>query len=283
MRTIIATTDFSDAANHAVSYAASLTRESGATLYLLYVFHVPVSVSEAPMIFDVTLLEKAEKEKIEALAQTITRDYGITCRGIVQMGFTVDEINEQVQFYNADLVVMGMHGRGKIAEILIGSTTINYIRQAEVPVLIVPEKAEYHSPKSLALATDLKATNLRSLEPLKEAATLFKARLFVVNVTRDGGNVPPYDKSVAGIEMGHYLQEVEHYFFYPENADIVEGLDHFIAENPIHWLAMIPRKHTLFERLFNTSITKKMAYHTRIPLLILPEKEVEKEEAEKES
>ena len=54
-------------------------------------------------------------------------------------------------------------------------------------------------------------------------------------------------------------------------TDIIEGLSRYIATEKPDMLAMLSRKHTLFERLFTQSITNKLAFRSEIPLLVMDE------------
>ncbi|MBL8008508.1 MAG: universal stress protein, partial [Ignavibacteria bacterium] len=50
---------------------------------------------------------------------------------------------------------------------------------------------------------------------------------------------------------------------------VLEGINDYINSNDVDVLAMAIRKRSLIDKIFNRSLTKKMAYHTKIPLLAL--------------
>ncbi len=54
-----------------------------------------------------------------------------------------------------------------------------------------------------------------------------------------------------------------------KEENVLEGINDYINSNDVDVLAMAIRKRSLLDKIFNRSLTKKMAYHTKIPLLAL--------------
>jgi hypothetical protein len=52
--------------------------------------------------------------------------------------------------------------------------------------------------------------------------------------------------------------------------DFETTLQNFIKENDIDILVMVTYQHKFWNRIFNPSKTKRMSYHTNIPLLAIP-------------
>ena len=55
-------------------------------------------------------------------------------------GIPEDEILSKSKSWNADLIVMGTHGRTGIDHILIGSVSEKVIRHSTIPVFVIPTK-----------------------------------------------------------------------------------------------------------------------------------------------
>ena len=53
------------------------------------------------------------------------------------VGYPAEEILHQVEAGGFDLVVMGSHGKGRVADVMMGTTTGRVIRQCKTPVLVV--------------------------------------------------------------------------------------------------------------------------------------------------
>lgn len=271
MKVILAPTDFSPTSLNAVEYAAQLAKAMQSRLHLLHVYHIPLVTSDIPVMPDLKSMEKESLDRLEKLGEDLANRYNVVPMIKAEMGFTADEIAEYSEKIQANLIVLGMQGHSKASEIFIGSTTTAFIGRNKIATLVVPSESRFHKPEWITFATDLQDVETSTLDAMKEIAEKFKSKVQIVNVTQ-GELLPDYNKSVAGIKLEHYFESLNHLFFFPEGKNVIEGIDDFIETHRTDWIAMIPRKHGLFERMFGRSVTKKMVYHTQLPLLILPEK-----------
>lgn len=139
--TILHPTDLSQPAGHALQLAHSLARDHGARLVLLNVVMPPLTVSEAyvPMD-DLEGLMDAQRRHIAELAKQI-RDVAVETH--VVQGVAASAIVTVAEKCQADLIVMGTHGRSGLSRFVLGSVAESVMRQAHCPVLTVkPGKTE---------------------------------------------------------------------------------------------------------------------------------------------
>lgn len=66
------------------------------------------------------------------------RAAGVEASALLIQGVTVDAIVEQAKEFQADLIVMGTHGRSALFDVFVGSVSQGVIRKSDVPVLLVP-------------------------------------------------------------------------------------------------------------------------------------------------
>ena len=59
---------------------------------------------------------------------------------LVETGNIADTIISTAKKVNADVIVMGTHGRSKLDELLLGSATERVLRHSSIPLFIVPTK-----------------------------------------------------------------------------------------------------------------------------------------------
>ena len=85
-------------------------------------------------------LQRAHDE-LNALADRL-RAKGHTVDTLLVPGPTVQTILEQAEKLDADVIVMGSHGRGKLFDLVVGSVSAGVIRKSHVPVLVVPARGE---------------------------------------------------------------------------------------------------------------------------------------------
>jgi nucleotide-binding universal stress UspA family protein len=79
--------------------------------------------------------------QLEALADGL-REKGLAVDALLVPGPTVQTILEQAEKLEADIIVMGSHGRGKLFDLVVGSVSAGVIRKSPVPVLVVPARSE---------------------------------------------------------------------------------------------------------------------------------------------
>ena len=139
---ILVPTDFSEPAQAALKWAATLAREFKAQLYLLHVVPEPYAypwgteLSTLPMTDILAQSEEASRERLKELAATtqLPADRVIT-RAVI--GTPVDQVLVMVNDQQIDLVVLGTHGRGLVGHLLLGSVAERVVRRSPVPVLTV--------------------------------------------------------------------------------------------------------------------------------------------------
>lgn len=141
IKTILHPTTFSESAMQAIRLAHSLARDHGARLVLLSVTP-PFLPNPEVYVTVIDINDRVEKDRrqLATLAQTIT-DVPLEYHARNgEPGPAIVLVAEQIQ---ADLIVMGTHGRTGMSRILMGSIAEHVLRHAHYPVLTVkPGKFE---------------------------------------------------------------------------------------------------------------------------------------------
>ena len=145
-KTIVCAVDFSDASRRALDCAFSLAQEAGGRLLLLHALEGPQPALNAQ--FDVQKVRRGlaqdAQEHLEALVPDHAREWCET-EVIVRYGKAYREVLRVAAERDADLIVLGVQGRGAIDLTLFGSTTQHVIREATCPVLTVGGRAAMKS------------------------------------------------------------------------------------------------------------------------------------------
>lgn len=160
--------DFSDTSHHALAHAAAIARWYDAQLTLLYAFPYLPAMDLPPMP-----LEDADRADILArmreFADIVPRDVRVDCQ--LREGQAVHEaIVSQVDATQADMLVMGTHGRSGFQRLFLGSVTEKVIRNVTCPALVVPPRAHDVAPDTpvrfhrILCPTDFLASSLRAFE-----------------------------------------------------------------------------------------------------------------------
>jgi nucleotide-binding universal stress UspA family protein len=142
VRRLLYPTDFSPASAPAFRQAVALARDDKAELLIVHVLTPPVPVvSDAyisPKVYDD--LERASRawgQKQIAAPVARAKRAGARVRGLLLEGVAADQIVRAARSRRADLIVMGTHGRGGFARLLLGSVAERVIATARCPVLTV--------------------------------------------------------------------------------------------------------------------------------------------------
>lgn len=141
LKTILFPTDFSQGARAAMDHAVSLARDYKAKLILLYViqdisiaeWYIPSSLSVTDLIED---MQKSASKEMDKWGEEVSGKVGDTEKMVVR-GVPFVEIIRAAKEKNADLIVIGTHGRTGIDHMLFGSTAEKVVRKAPCPVLTV--------------------------------------------------------------------------------------------------------------------------------------------------
>jgi nucleotide-binding universal stress UspA family protein len=141
LRTILFPTDFSQGARAAMDHAMSLATDYGAKLILLYViqdisiaeWYIPSTLSVTDIVEDMQKSAWTEMDKWGAEAKSKVKDV----EKMVVRGVPFVEIIRTAKDKNADMIVIGTHGRTGIDHMLFGSTAEKVVRKSPCPVLTV--------------------------------------------------------------------------------------------------------------------------------------------------
>jgi nucleotide-binding universal stress UspA family protein len=136
--TILCPTDFSAAANKAVAYAKRLAQEADAKLILMTAVEWPFG-DEVAYGAVAELQKSIASNANDALMRLLPRpaSNGPRAQAIVAVGKASAAIVKVARARSADLIVMGVSGRGALDVAILGSTTHHVIRDGACPVLTV--------------------------------------------------------------------------------------------------------------------------------------------------
>jgi len=137
---ILCAVDFSDSSRPALDYATSLARESKAALTLTHVIETrPLYYDfSPPMAIDLTAwIEEARTRLRQMVPDGVRSSCSVT--EVVREGTSYREILAIANERDADLIVLGVRGRGAVDLFFFGSTTHHVIREARCAVLTVRE------------------------------------------------------------------------------------------------------------------------------------------------
>jgi nucleotide-binding universal stress UspA family protein len=140
IKKIMVPIDFTQTSTHALDYAVDLAIVLGASVSVLHVYQplvysFPDTVLVAPPDVATKISDKSQQMLDEAVNSRRQRCPAIS--GILLNGSAWEEIGRSAAEQNADLIVMGTHGRRGLPRAILGSVAERVIRTSSVPVLTV--------------------------------------------------------------------------------------------------------------------------------------------------
>lgn len=274
MKSILVPIDFSKASRNAAKYAVSLGASFKATVTFINVVAPPViiddSILASVMVTQAELLE-SNRGLMKKEIDTFSKKYSIKIKGSVEEGYPSDIIGKMAKKNDANLIVMGMKGKGQ-SNSVFGSTTTTIVRKLSFPVFVIPESASYGSIDKITFATDFDPETKRERYALlTELVKKYNSFIHILNVQKNKMEMND-DEFIGKMRTQFVFFDLKHSFNTIKNKNVIEGINKFLGENPSDILVMMAHKHSLFERMLGKVQTKKMSYETKIPLLILQSK-----------
>jgi len=194
---ILVPTDLSDFSKAAAGWAAMFHRRLGSRITLLYANepYIPVDILEVPAAY---ILQKEPEflqrlsERLNAFATECLPDCASSVDTLIVDAAPAQAIVQTANKIDADVILMGTHGRRGWRRALLGSVTENVVRATDRPVMSVP--ASLATPGGPNIAKILCPVNFTDIgrQALEEAVALaaaFAADLLVVHVA-DVGDYP---------------------------------------------------------------------------------------------
>ncbi|MDZ4666773.1 MAG: universal stress protein [bacterium] len=268
---IVVPTDFSAPAMQALHYAIFLAKKLEAELFVIHVNQVAMVDATMPAETYQMFVKEIEDQttlQFKNLESDILKESGLTFSTRSSYGFVAEEICEYAQSVEADIIILGTTGASGAAEVLFGSNAASVVAKSVIPVLVIPK--EYHSKNFMRMvyATDYNEPEFPAVLRLIYFAEQFDCRLDILHVKSDSDKYFNAENNFFKKNKDQITYQNIH-FIELEKGDILQSINNYVEENHVDLLVMAKHNRNFFDRLFHRSLSKKMAFHTQIPLMVL--------------
>lgn len=271
---ILVPVDFSDCAKNALRIAINIAKKCEAKIHMVNAVHVhsPHPEMTGGLIEEIVSDYEAQvKQSFEELESEMIELQDVPHQADRFVSYLTDAIYTETQEKSIDLIVMGTREDHGDMEHLLGTRATDVIESIAVPILVVPEQSTAFDLKKVGLAVEYDDSLLfQDFNVLKLLCTAYDAELLAFNISDDPSTISMKDQKVIG-KLKDYLVPTKSSIRTVEATSITAGIRDFSKNHELDMLAMIPRKHNFFERLFKKSITKAIAVDVEVPLLIIRE------------
>lgn len=273
---ILVPVDFSYCSRNALHYAIELAKGVDARLHLIHSFYIPVPTADIAVVVDNR--QQLDQEQVirdawVALAQEMPELQSINYSHETKMGFLTNVVFNALETRPFDLIIMGTKGSTNRLDYFLGSNAYNVAKDAEVPVLVVPNGQTFSGFDKIAVAADYhQIKDLDKFELVKSLATDFQSEIHLLHISQIPQSLDIQEAEEA-LSLNNYFSDLNHQFSFVTEVNVVEGIEGFVNDNKVDLTVIIPRHHNLFERLFKKRITRESVLNAHMCTLVLHEGE----------
>lgn len=270
MVNILVPTDFSQLSKSALKYAIKIANRLDGNVTVLHVMTTTrafrIAMMEKIRSSDSDLMESAQNE-LEVMIKTMAEQYQATTPlkyQVARGSYFPSTLLREARRLRSGLIVMGTRGASGLTKAVLGSNTNSVIEVSHVPVLAVPEKADFKGFRNVVYASDLR--NLREeLEILILYIEKFGSTIHLIHIVPPGEQVDVIEARIeATLKEFPYKNIITLVLV---DSDIESALDQYVEVSKADVLAMFTHEISFFEKVFDKSMTRKIAFHSRVPLL----------------
>ena len=272
MKTILVPTDFSRLSKVGVSYAIGLAKKMNARILLLSVINASSSTNtlRSWKKLEEEMIKTAQQDADQLIKEVKTEAEGVNISYCSVSGFPIEDMIDKFSVRNkVDLIVMGTKGATGLKKALMGSNATAVINNSSVPVVVVPEKARFRSIKKLIYATDVRNFQ-KEIRTVAGFAHFFDVSIQVLHVMGKGPSIKKVESDMAWISREKLIRMAR----YPKiklhvlrNENIADAVNKFVSDEKADLLAMFTHRLDFYEKLLGRSVTRQLAFHSKVPML----------------
>lgn len=270
MKNILVPTDFSSHAMAAFETAVSLSRRTGAQVYLYHVIEVPeVAEMHELMAWRESGGEGSMESADGMLRQLVMNEAYHDIRPVYSIDYGTPHkcISAKAAGEGFDLVVIGSHGMSRIDKIIFGSTTEKVIRNTLCPVLTINDTISCFQPSTIVFCAGIAAEQACGLETVKSISLLYNAVIHIVKVSTPEHFETTRQSRMAMKTFVETNKLAEYTLNHYNDRSVEEGLKHFSEDINADMLCMPTHGSSGIRHLFRKSVTGSVTGQIAIPVL----------------
>lgn len=264
---ILVPLDFSENSIKALETALFLAKEKETSILLVHVIELVYDFASQAEIA-LTSLHSDGEAQMKKIIKTY-EDRKIPMQSVVLEGTAAITIARIAEEEDIDLIVMGTQGASGIKKTLIGTVTVNLVKESVCPVLVIPTQTKASEIKKLTLALEFADHEEDFLDWVAELSDQWKLKMEILHIETSNG----FKEKLQLLGAARYFSEK-----YPElnvkiksafDEDPSHGLERYMEKEKGLILGMCHKHRNLWEQVTKKSHSIEMAFHTHVPLLVL--------------
>ncbi len=273
MRRFLVPTDFSETSKNAAHYAVQLASTVPDSIVILYNAYdkIPAGVDGSPLNIEEDDRKAILNQALKNMEIELHEDSTVRIEYVAEVGTNlVESMTRYVRYQGIDLVIMGITGATRLEQIMIGSNTLNFVNEGVCPVIIVPPNAKFEKIENVMLLSDFKNVEYTTpVNAIRNFLQMFRPVLHIVNVDTEHYVELTEEYKAERNKLERIFQEFDPQFSFMRLYDFLDAINSFAHDRNIDVIITIPRSHSFLSGLFKPSHTKRLAYHSHVPLLAI--------------
>lgn len=270
MKKFLVPIDFSETSINAAKYATELV--SGVSDSHIIFYNVYSKISLATLTSkDEGSRQKVTEQALEDVKKDLNPSGSLFISCVAEEGSFIENISDYVLANKIDLIIMGITGSSRIAQVFMGTNTLNVVRNVNCPVMIIPPQSHYKGMKKVVFTSNFQdVARTHPFETLSKLLNMFNPELHILNVDEEHYVELTDEYKIERSAMEDKLGQYNPQFAFLRSFDFIEGINAFVESRDIDAIITLPGKHSFLSQLFKTSHTKKLAYHSTVPIIAIP-------------
>lgn len=271
IRHVLAAVDDSDWTASVLHAAGGLSRRFGSRLTVVHGERLlpPPYFTEGAIASMKELLAEQRRAAQQWLRQTASLRLGdLPFDALVVEQSPVQAILQTAAAVQADVIVLGTHGRSGLNRLLLGSIAERVVREAAVPVLTVRRTnamQDVFEPRRILCPVNFRDVSLRALTWARAMASRWQSELLVVHVVEDEAVTPGrLEDLCAGAENGCTIRPLQ-----VEGEAATQILQTAVQEQS-DLIVIGAQQRALMEGVILGTTSVRVVRHAAAPVLVVP-------------
>jgi hypothetical protein len=170
------------------------------------------------------------------------------------------------------MAVVGMHFSTGFGAFLSEDHTSEIIEKVDIPVLVVPNQMKFSNFDKIAFATDLTYNGLDVLHSLHGISKYFDSEILITYVADEKVSDQADQHRVHNF-FNRAISQINYpkiYYRAIHSKSVIAGLDWLSEHTDVDLLVLVHRKRNFLQKIFEGSVTQKLASHLVKPMLVFP-------------
>ena len=262
--------DFSAVSVNAALYAVQMAEQMPKKEVVLFnvTEEIHAGVDGTPMDFNGEALVASNLAALENL-QVSLFEMGMSPMEIVaEIGELPEKLKPAIEKYKIDMVVMGITGTSSYDDNFMGKNALDISRENTCPVMIVPPDAMFKGSGKIAIAVEYKDIEQTvSTKILKKWLDVLQPEVHFIYVSPTADVALTESQLAEKAKLEYMFKDYKCVFSNLVNTRFTDGVNNYVDHNQIDQIVVFPKKHSLFESLFSSDHTRKLAYHSHVPVI----------------